>query len=315
MYKLTFLLIGSLFLNLCFSQQDKQLTHYMFDKMSFNPAATGFGGYCGTFIYRNQWDRVQDAPNTSVLNFQANLPSNNLGLGLSLTNDAIGFQRNNTIILNGAYHFATNAGTLSGGLGIGLINVGFSPNWIPPVTLLDPALPAATSGTGLDMNLGIYWRSSKRPYYVGISTTHLAPPTLSAVNFSVARHYYLMGGYTYRLNLNRKVELKPSVIIKTDGTKTIFDLNITGDLWMNNSTYLWAGMTYRLQDAIAFNAGFARSPANNVKTNMMKIGYSFDIITNPLRYYAKGTHELMVNFCVFPARKIIPRTSNPFILE
>ena len=51
------------------------------------------------------------------------------------------------------------------------------------------------------------------------------------------------------------------------------------------------------------------------KTNMMKIGYSFDVITNPLRYYAKGTHELMLNFCVFPARKIIPRTSNPFILE
>ena len=304
-----------IFLNLSFAQQDKQLTHYMFDKMSFNPAATGFAGLCGTYIYRNQWDRVQDAPNTSVLNFQANLPKRNLGIGMSYTNDAIGFQRNNTLAFNAAYHLATSAGVISGGVGIGLINVGFSPNWIPPVTLMDPSLPAATSGTAFDMNIGLYWHSSKQPYYIGISTTHLAPPTLTVINFSVARHYYVMGGYNYRANANRRIDVKPSFILKTDGATAVFDLNVTGDIWMNDYSYLWAGMTYRYQDAVAFNVGCGHSPANNLKVNLMKIGYSFDIMTNRLNPYGRGTHELMLNFCAFPPPGKNPRTSNPFILQ
>lgn len=287
----------------------------MFDKMSFNPAATGFTGYSGTYIYRNQWDRVQDAPNTSLLNFEANLPKHNMGIGVSYTNDAIGFQRNNTLTFNGAYHFSTNAGVLSGGIGIGLINVGFSPNWIPPVTLLDPTLPLASSGTAFDVNAGLYWHSKKQPYYVAVSTTHLAPAALVNINFSVARHYYAMAGYNYRVSANRRIDVKPSVIIKTDGSTAVFDLNVTSDFWMNDYSYLWAGMSYRTQDAIAFNVGYAYSPANNLKVNMMKFGYSFDVMTNPLNTYGKGSHELMLNFCVFRAPYKITRDANPFILQ
>lgn len=315
MYKLSALLVCSFLMNLSFAQQDKQLTHYMFDKMSFNPAATGFAGYSGTFIYRNQWDRVQDAPNTSLLNFEANVPKQNLGIGMSFTNDAIGFQRNNTFAINGAYHLATNAGVLSGGIGIGFINVGFSPIWVPPVTLLDSSLPTATSGTAFDVNVGLYWHSTKRPYYVAISTTHLAPPTLNAINFSVSRHYFVMAGYNYRVSANRRIDLKPSLIIKTDGATGVFDLNITSDIWMNDYSYLWAGMTYRYQDAVAFNVGCGHSPANNLKVNLMKIGYSFDVMTNRLNPYGRGTHELMLNFCAFPPPAKNPRTSNPFILQ
>ena len=129
MKKALLLFICYLTANLSFAQQDKQFTHYMYDKMSFNPAATGFKGYCGTFIYRNQWDRVQDAPNTSLLNLQGNIPRRNLGLGLSFTNDAIGFQRNNSVSINAAHHLRTSAGILSAGIGLGIINIGFSAVW------------------------------------------------------------------------------------------------------------------------------------------------------------------------------------------
>ncbi len=305
----------SLAVNLSIGQQDKQFTHYMFDKMSYNPAATGFNGYCGTLIYRNQWDRVEDAPNTALLNVQGNFPNQNLGIGLSLTNDAIGFQRNNTVILNAAYHFRTFAGVLSGGIGLGLINVGFSPTWVPPQTPLDPSLPPPTSGTGFDVNLGLYWQSAKAPYYIGVSTTHLAPPTLNNINFTVARHYYVLAGYDFSLNFNRKVEVKPSILIKTDGANAVFDFNTTGDIWLNPFSYVWGGFSYRISDAIAFNLGYAFSPAQNIKVNMMKIGYSFDIMTNPLNTYGKGTHELLLNFCLFTPPHVIQKHGNPFILE
>lgn len=57
-------------------QQDKLLTHFMYDKMTLNPGKTGidlFNGICGTSLYRNQWDKVNGAPNSAVLNIEANL--------------------------------------------------------------------------------------------------------------------------------------------------------------------------------------------------------------------------------------------------
>jgi type IX secretion system PorP/SprF family membrane protein len=300
---------------LSFAQQDKQLSHYIFDRMSFNPATTGFKGYCGTFIYRNQWDRVQDAPNTTLLNIQGNFPRQNFGAGVSFTNDAIGFQRTNILSVNAAYHLPTPQGILSGGIGVGIVNVGFSPVWVPPQFLDDPALLQAISGTAFDLNLGFFWHGTSAPYYVGLSTTHLAPATLENINFSVARHYYILAGYDFELNLRRKIDLKPSMLIKADGANAVFDVNVMANFWLNNSTYLWGGFTYRMADAISLNLGYAFSPAKNTTVNMMQIGYSFDIMTNPLNTYGKGTHELMLNFCIYPPPKGIGKHGNPFILK
>lgn len=310
----------SLFLTVCLltakisvAQQDKQFTHYMYDKMSYNPAATGFNGYCATIIYRNQWDRVERAPNSTLVNVQGNFPQQNLGLGISFTNDAIGFQRNNTMLLNGAYHFGTSAGVLSAGFGAGIINVGFSPDWVPPQTYVDPNLPAPLSGSGLDMNFGLHWYGKHKPYYVGFSTTHLSPATMQSINYQVARHYYVLGGYNFHLPYS-KIDLKPSILIKADGATSIFDFNTTADYWLNNYSFLWGGFSYRLQDAVALNVGYAFSPSRNTKLSMVKIGYSFDIMTNALNTYGKGTHELMLNLCVFPPR-LIGSHGNPFILQ
>ena len=64
-------LICSFTLSHFFAQQDKLITNFMFDKMSINPGKTGVDMYnsiCATSIYRNQWDKVNGAPNSAVLN-------------------------------------------------------------------------------------------------------------------------------------------------------------------------------------------------------------------------------------------------------
>lgn len=301
------------------AQQDKQYTHFMFDKMSFNPAATGFKGYCGTLIYRNQWDRVQDAPNSTLLNLQANLQKISSGVGLSFTNDAIGFQRNNLVQLSYARHIPTSYGIFSAGASLGIINVGFSPQWVPPTTVADANLPLATAGTGFDMNLGIYWHGSDYPYYVGLSTTHLLPPTIDAVNFSVARHYYVIAGYDFDLGKQigspQPFFLKPSVLVKADGATTIFDINVMAEYYLSTSAYLWGGVSYRLSDGIPLMLGYAFAPGNMPSKNWLKFGYSFDIMTNALNPYGKGTHELMINYCMFPPPPVVARHGNPFILQ
>ncbi len=322
------LVLCCLSVSFVYGQQDKQFTHYMFDRMSYNPATTGFRGLCGTLIYRNQWDRVQDAPNTTLFNVQGNLQKvilgpGSFGAGLSFSNDAIGFQRNNNLTVNGAYHLPTVYGTLSAGIGIGMINVGFNPTWIPPQTSvdLDPTINQIankTGDTGFDANFGLFWYG-KQDYYVGISSTHLAPANLSGVSFNVARHYYVMGGYKYHLSektgWNNVVDLKPSFLLKSDGATIIFDINLMADVWMNNASFFWGAVSYRMSDAIAVMVGYGFSPKADVKQDMFKFGYSFDIMTNPLNTYGKGTHELMVNYCMFPPAPVVPRSGNPFILQ
>ena len=52
------------------AQQDKLITHFIYDKMSINPGKTGMGmlnTICATTLYRNQWDKVNGAPNSAVL--------------------------------------------------------------------------------------------------------------------------------------------------------------------------------------------------------------------------------------------------------
>ena len=71
------ILLSSLFVVVAsnlLAQQDKLITHFIYDKMSINPGETGLDkGICATTIYRNQWDKVNGAPNSAVLNIEANM--------------------------------------------------------------------------------------------------------------------------------------------------------------------------------------------------------------------------------------------------
>jgi len=326
MKKVLSLVLCCLSISFVNAQQDKQFTQYMFNRTNFNPATTGFKGFCGALHYRNQWDRVQDAPNTTSFTAQGNLQNvtlgpGGIGVGVSVLNDAIGFQRNNTVVLNGAYHFPTPFGTLSGGLGLGIINVGFRPNWVPPTTDFDAVISQIENpiaATGFDANFGLYW-TGKEGYYVGLSSTHLAPASLDKINFSIARHYYVLAGYNYdlgsALGTSKQLLLKPSFLLKADGATTVFDLSVLADYWISDQAYFWGGASYRLSDAIGLLIGYGFSPRQNKNKDLLKIGYSFDIVTNPLSAYSRGTHELMVNYCIFPPAPIVPRHGNPFILQ
>jgi type IX secretion system PorP/SprF family membrane protein len=296
------------------AQQDKQLTHFNFDRMSFNPAITGFKGYCGTIIYRNQWDRVQDAPNTTVLNFQGNLQNlntgpGNLGVGVSFANDAIGDFRSNTVNLNGAYHFKTPVGKFSAGIGLGIMQMAIDGEWVPPSVpiALDPTisnLANKISETQLDWNIGIHY--SGKLGYVGFSATHMAQEAFSIMNYKSRRHYYFLAGTHIPLNLNRPVVLKPAVLLKADGSTMIFDLNLVAEHHFNPEQSVWLGATYRYADGISMMTG--------LNLGNLKFGYSFDWMTNPLKKWGHGSHELMLNYCLFPAPRPITKTNCPHIL-
>jgi type IX secretion system PorP/SprF family membrane protein len=278
------------------AQQDKLVTHFIFDKMSINPGKTGldlYNGICATTIYRNQWDKVNGAPNSAILNIESNLsrflPG---GIGINFYHDAIGFSRQNNLLLNYSYPIQIGReGVLGVGVGIGIMNFGMDPEWVPPTQAVDPTLPVGFAATAVDANFGLYFQS--KDYYVGISSTHLTESDLSKAvsqvtqSYQTARHYYLMGGYKFKDVMNGTIDAQ--MLVRTDFIRFSADLNARY-LFKLDDKDAYGGLTFRTSDAIAVMLGYSPMPK-------LQVGYSYDITVNKLASISRGSHELMVKYC------------------
>lgn len=308
-------LFAMLFCMKIVAQQDKLITHFIYDKMSINPGKTGVDMYnsiCATSLYRNQWDKVNGAPNSAILNIEANLskffPG---GVGLAFYHDAIGFARQNNLLLNYSYPISIgNNGTLGIGVGVGIINYGMNPEWVPPSTLNDPDLPLGFAATNLDANFGLYY--SGKDFNVGFSTTHLSETLLKQSvtfngatldqNYQTARHYYLMGGKTFRKTLGGDIDAQ--VLLRTDLVKFSADINARYIYTLEGDKQLYGGMTVRTSDAFAIMVGY--TPISN-----LTIGYSYDLTLNKLANISRGSHEMVVKYCMFLKDKPVPSARHP----
>lgn len=289
-----------------YAQQDKLITHFIYDKMSLNPGSTGLDeGICGTMIYRNQWDKVNGAPNSAVFNVEANMnryfPG---GVGISFFHDAIGFSRQNNLLLNYSYPLEIQgAGTLGIGVGVGIVNFGMNPDWVPPTTNPDNSLPTGFAATNLDLNFGLYFKGNN-DYYVGLSSTHLNQSLLTQTvgvidqQYQTARHYYLMGGKKFNNIGNGDVDVQ--MLMRTDLVKFSADINARY-IW-NNIAY--GGLTYRTSDAIAIMLGFV--PMTN-----FTVGYSYDITINQLSSVSRGSHEVLMKYCYHIPPPPITKSKHP----
>ena len=296
------------------AQQDRAMTHSMYDKLSVNPGSTGSeDGICGTLLYRNQWDKFNGAPNSVVFNVEANLDRwvKNSGVGIAFYHDAIGFNRQNNLLLNYAYHFEIpNAGSLGVGIGLGMVNFSTAPSWVPPETMNDIILPNAYSGTNFDMNLGLYWKGNKN-YYAGISTTHLSQsiltdPNLNNINFNTARHYYLMGGYRFTelFGASREFDLDLNTLMRTEFRK--FSADITARVFWQNKLY--GGLGYRTGESVLLLLGASLQMST---ATQLSIGYAYDITTAKYINPSWGTHEIMLRFCYIVPPPPITKSAHP----
>ena len=313
MKKLLFVVLGALSLLEVSAQQDPQFTQNMFNRLAVNPAYAGSKGsaLCGTLLAREQWLGFEGNPKTNLLSVDYGFKvkfKHQLGAGLTIIQDEIGPIRSINVKIAGAYHYTIAQGVLSAGFEVGIFNQSINGNWRTSEGpnfdgTEDPSIPNAETGaTKLDIGLGLYYYTKK--LYVGISSTHLNQPTIdeksdetSSLTFQQVRHYYIMGGYNYETSLAGKpFEIQPSVFVKTDAVSTQVDLNTNFEY--NN--LLWAGVSYRIQDAASLLAGvdfggistFANTPLGN-----LRIGVAYDYNISDLSDYNNGSFELMVNYC------------------
>ena len=299
------------FTGLLKAQQDPQFTQFMYIKQAYNPAFVGTDGtICFNALYRQQWVSFPGAPKTGVFAF--NMPVNllgGMGVGLYFANDQLGFMASNAVRLAAAKHFVIgeNGGLLSVGLDAGVFQQKINGTFIAPQTLNDPAIPTntLTNSPALnklvpDIGFGLYFTMPNK-MYVGISTSHIAAQTLQGqqksgntgynLTFDMARHYYIVAGYTFSFQ-GGDHNIIPNLKIKTDAATTQVDMNLT---YMLQKKF-WLGVTYRLQDAVAPMLGF-QFPFG------LKVGYSYDVTLSKIKGYSSGTHEVMLGYCFKPKDK------------
>lgn len=308
---LLFALFASTAVGNLYAQQDKALTHWIFDRTTFNPAATGLkaNSVCGTFIYRNQWDKINGAPNSGTFNVEGDFDQYIPGLfgGISFFQDMIGFNRQNFATLNVGYSLKNLIPLdLRIGVGLGMMNHSVTPAWLPPQTIVDPTLPTAYSSTKFDANFGIYLRKrldSGDDFNFGLSSTHLpASPHdgISSVDpnlvtgFETARHFYIMGGYKIN-GIRTKDAVDINVMASTEFVQTTVNVN---------ARYMWedkayGGLTFRSDDQVGVILGVRPGTLMGLPAMFqdLLIGYSYDFSINALASISQGSHEIMVRYC------------------
>lgn len=287
------------------AQQDPQYSQYMFQKMVYNPAYAGSeDAVSATVLLRNQWIDFDGHPLTQTFSVHSPINPISSGLGLHLVNDIIGAERNIQVMLAYAYILRLKFGNISLGVNGGIIKKSLdgsilrSPQgqYTPgQVEHNDPNIPVDIEGdTKADVGAGLYFTNKKFDF--GFSMTHLNAPKFgyktdnTTIEVTQVKNWYLIAGY--KLGLGTNMDMKPSVKVKSDMTKTQVDVNALF-IYRKN---IWIGLSYRGINNNKFNTdAFVPVAGLNLTPNLI-FGYSYDATTSALRGASSGSHEFMLNY-------------------
>ncbi len=280
------------------AQQIAQVSHFTYDYLRINPGSAGsLDMVCLTGIIRQQMVGFPGNPESFFFNAEVpfTLFGAQHGVGLSVYRDALGFNSDINLHLTYAYRFNLGDGTLGIGIEAGFIDntiEGF--NWITSDgSEVDNYIPQGDpENMTLTMGAGFFYRTED--IYFGASALHLNSPEVTTVatetgnsesKYNLNRHYYVTAGYNMQLS-NPAWELRPAVLIKSDGISTDMDLNL---VCLYNKK-IWGGVTYRTGEAIVGMIGIELFDG-------FRIGYSYDAQTSALINHTQGSHEFVLNYC------------------
>ncbi|HEY8401215.1 MAG TPA: type IX secretion system membrane protein PorP/SprF [Cytophagaceae bacterium] len=271
------------------AQQLTQSSQYMLNRLILNPAVAGSEEkipVMGTF--RRQWVNIKDAPVTQTLSSHAYV-GQTIGIGLILFNDASGPTRRSGLNFSAAKHLQVDKGSdtwLSFGLAAKFFQYAFDVDKLKFDRPDDPVIGlAAKSKLTPDAAAGLYLYNKE--FYAGISAQHLFQTKVNMLDInniydaSIERTYFLTAGYNFVFS--DYLALEPSVLVKYVKPSPI-QVDINAKLTI--AEMVWAGVSYRTSDAVVALAG--------ITYDKFSLGYSYDIVLNPLKPYNKGTHELFI---------------------
>ena len=298
----------ALFLSVATAQNEGQYTHFMNNRLSYNPAYAGSSGNISiTLLYRNQWMGLNLQPSTPG-GEAGSTPTNMLasfdmpvkwlhgGIGATFNSEKIGYHNNTSIALDYAFRIYWGPGNLAAAIEANLNSLQFDPSSLVghsdfeggQTTTNDPLVGSKEGSDFLiDFSTGLYYQVPS-VYYISLSVKNLLAAKSQTFNFHNVRTLYLMGGYEYAFPYNPSFKLKPSLLVKSSGLRTT-QLDMACLLDYRNA--FWCGLGYRWGDSFNVLAG-----VNFLK--VLQIGVAYDLTTSKLGFgngRSFGSLELYLN--------------------
>lgn len=285
---------------LCFKSQAQltpQYSQYLQFPVVINPATVGTEDYIDiTASSRWQWVGLNGAPSTQTIAFNTPVvldrrsyvagKDSHHGVGAFVSNDTSGPFDVSEINLSYAYHlrvqkkfFVSIGATVNRTqyeIGEGELYFVQTPN--------DPVLQTL-SNNDYNVSLGTYIYSDK--LFLGIAANKIInneSPYTGIESGTSDRNYNVIAGS--RFDLNRQVQFVPSVMVKSADMDIMqWDLNAKFYFMQR----LWAGASYRNQDAILPFVGLQLVKG-------LWAGYSYEIPLAKSGLNQDGTHEILIGY-------------------
>lgn len=274
-----------------FAQVPPVTNQYILNPIALNPAYAGNRGALNiAAFYRHQWAGITGAPRTMTLAVDAPILSNKLGLGLVITNDHLGVTKQNQVQTSFAYRINMGEGSLSFGLGFGLLTTNTA--W-SDLVVLDPGdeyyLIDSRVFAVPDFSFGTYYNFKN--YFFGFSI-----PRLLGYQFDFNRNkysivvepseYYYLFNTGYLFNLSAKTKLLTSTLVSfSPGERLLYDVSAHVSMFDR----LWIGGTYRSTSSVNALCQFAVN-------DQFKVAYSYEYDFGPIGTYNSGSHEIMLRY-------------------
>lgn len=283
------------------AQQEHHYTQFMYNKLLINPAYAGARGIPFlTGIYRNQWIGFDGAPKSALLSFNGPFLTPRVGIGVTISHQKIGLQRDIYGALAYSYDLVSEDGmSIRAGImgsirsrGMDFTEAQADPNQANNDPSLDDELVNITYA---NVGAGIYGTFNEQ-FYVGISAPHLYSNTIgfntnpfAAPDFTRTAknqtHIYGMAGVI--MPLSDDINLMPAMLLKyVQNAPFDLDLNVSLDIRQKFS----AGLSYRLG---------GDGPGESIDllafwqvSDQFGIGAAYDFTLSDLRDYNAGSVEV-----------------------
>ena len=293
LFVIAFCVIGLCNTNV-FAQTEPMYSQYMYNMLGVNPAYAGNREALSmNFFQRNQWNGIKGAPKTTSFSLDQSVKEGKIGWGVQVYDDRLGVEA--ATGFNGMLSTriqVSEKGILSGGLSFGLMNYRINLNDVQNRNNPnDPSFISINNPSSWtpSLGMGIYYNTDR--FYASISTPSILKSRLasyqdfvSSLEKTNAFHLFANTGYVF--DVNEDLKLKPSTMVKmVSGAPIEADINL--NVWMKDIIGL--GGSYRTGDAFVGMVELQASPN-------LRIGYAYDVPFNPLKYFTRGSNELMLRF-------------------
>jgi type IX secretion system PorP/SprF family membrane protein len=269
-----------------------QFNHYIANQGLLNPAYNGTRDIIsGLLIHRSQWLGMEGAPMNQALNVHGPIEDTNLGVGLALVNDHIGFSNSFDAFASASYRLQLdqNDRFISLGLQAGASSLVYDGLKAETTNGIDPVFNNKKTKLAVNFGFGAYFYSED--YFAGFSIpkffsnqfdegSEAFKNTIDLKNL----HTYLYGGYVFDWG---DYKIKPTMLMKqVYGAPMQFDIS-ANVLVMER---LWLGLSYRTISEAVFLSEY-------VINEQFTVRYSFDYPINELNQFNNfGTHEISLQF-------------------